>query len=99
MEKCLYTSEFNIEGESGEEETPGGIEDEEGKWGNGTHIDRQQGCETIHTSRILDAVAPSAHNLKCLYTCEIALGLRPSLYRRKPLSQLCYFYRSVFVSF
>ena len=68
MEKCLYTSGFNIEGESGEEETPGGFEDEEGKWGNRAHIDRQQVCETIHTSRILDGVAPSAHNLKCLYT-------------------------------
>jgi len=34
------------------------------------------------------------------YTCcEIAIGLRPSLYRRKPLVQLCYFYRSVFGSF
>jgi len=31
--------------------------------------------------------------------CEIALGLRLSLYRRKPLSQLCYLYRSVFGSF
>ena len=31
--------------------------------------------------------------------CEIAIGLRPSLYRRKPLVQLCYFYRSVFGSF
>jgi len=31
--------------------------------------------------------------------CAIAIGLRPSLYRRKPLVHLCYFYRSVFGSF
>ena len=38
--------------------------------------------------------------LKCLkLRCEIAIGLRPSLYRRKPLVQLCYFYRSVVSSF